>query len=404
MTNIQKSITNVINNGLTRTWWLLILILTMTSFLLIRISGFVGTQVLVPLFGWESGIAAVNEDEVNSIEGQFARWDSGYYLQIAQSGYRPDGTERGFFPLYPMFIRFVSSLSGLSFIWSGLLISIISFILACLILYKWVIIDYQQGIAQYTVLWACIFPMTFFCVAVYPEALFFLFSITSIYFARRGQFLLSGVMIALAGATRPTAFLLAIPFILEFYQQRDYSKPRLVKFGAGMMVAPIGVISYIFFLAMQLGNFDLLKNYSQLLSSEWDSYITWPWVTLYDGFNSAIFGVNINTDWFSRALVWQDLLFALFALSISIWALFRLRASVAVFLLLSTLFYFANHGPFGYAFWSLPRHISSIPPIYLALAILTVNLPRQFRWLPISFSIGLLLILTAWFVSGRWVA
>jgi hypothetical protein len=384
-------------------WWQQVLIIVMVSIIYVQIFGVIGTKVLVPLVGWSGGTQPAGE-KADSFEGRFVRYDSGYYLRIARDGYRVDGTEKAFFPLYPLLTRLVNNILGLSFMWSGSFVSIFCFIVACLFLYQWVVIDYKTEVAIWSTIWVCAFPMAFFFSAVYAEALFFLASVASIYFARRGQFVASGIIIALAGATRPPAFLLAIPYVIEFLLQRNYGKIPLLKFIVGGMIAPLGMLGYLTFLGLQAGSFDLLNIYTSNHSAEWKRITTWPWVTFYNGLRAVLFGTGITPDWFSRALVLQDFVYAVLGLILSIWSLFNLRLSTSSFLLVGMLFFYTNHGPYGYAFWSVPRYVATLFPFYLILALFTLRLPNKYRWLPVMCSIGLLGILSAWFASGRWVA
>jgi len=382
--------------------WQQVLFVVLVSITYIHLSGLLGTTILVPAIGWGSGIQYAGE-KANSIDGRFVRWDSGYYIQIAQEGYSIDGTEKHFFPLYPLLCSSISNVLGLPLLWSGLLVSFTCFAVGCLLLYQWVSIDYKSEIALWTVIWICVFPMSFFFVAFYAEALFLLVSIAGIYLARHGKFIASGLAITLAGATRPMAFLLAIPYIFEFWQKHDFGRAQVLRFILGALIAPLGMLGYLYSLVLQTGGFDILNVYYSHLS-RLEGFTTWPWVTLHDGIRAALFGIDIASDWFSRALVWQDLTYAMLGLVFAVWALFHLRVSAALFLLGGVLFYYTQHGPNGYAFWSIPRYIAVLPPIYLILACLTVKLPNKLRWLLAATSIGLLGILSAWFASGRWVA
>jgi hypothetical protein len=246
------------------------------------------------------------------------------------------------------------------------------------------------------------FPMAFFFVAFYAEPLFLLTSVASMYFVRRGQFVAGGIAIALAGATRPIAFLLSVIYIIEFWQQRNFTRVKWIQFMLGASIAPTGMVAYLLSLAQQSEGGGL-GAYTNVLGG-WKTYTTWPWVTLFDGLNAAIFGKGITHDWFSRLLVWHDLLYAVLGLAVSIWALSRMRLSVSVFLLTSTLFLYTSHGPYGYAFWSVPRRVATMFPFYPALALVADQLPMRCRWLVMSVSMLLLGILSAWFASGRWIA
>ena len=402
---LDKKMKNIKIFILEKPWWIQILSIIVATIIFIEIFGLIGTKILGPTIGWGDEVLKYwDVYKADNWEGRFVRWDAGYYLGIAQNGYRINGDERAFFPLYPLLCRFISKLTSISLLWSGFFISVLSFIASVLVFYRWVLIDYTPQVAFLSVLWICVFPMSFFFVAFYPEALFLLLSILSIYFARRGRFIIGGLAIALAGASRPQAFLLAIPFIMEFLQQRNFSTAQLLKFGTGVLIAPMGMIGYLGFISFQSGSANLFLSYMSIHASDWNRYITWPWLSLFDQLRSIFLGIDINKDWFSRVIVVQDLFYTLLGGVLAIWSISKLRLSSALFLISSMLFYMANHGPYGYAFWSMPRWVASLYPLYLGLALITLKLPVFFRWLFIAISVILLGLLSAWFVTGRWVA
>lgn len=386
--------------SLKQSWWIQVLVIAIAAISYIEIAGFVGISVLPSWIGWSDGIEPVTEAPEH-FPAWFVRYDSGYYLQIAEHGYRPDGPERAFFPLYPVITRFASAVFGISILWSGLFVSILSFVASGLLLYRWARIDYDHRQALLATVVMYIFPMSFFFIAFYAESLLLLMSIASVYLARRGRFVASGCAIALAGFARPTAFLLAIPYILEFVQQRDFTLPRWIRFGAGALIAPAGMLGYLAYIGYQSGEINLLQVYQDITRPVWKGHSAWPWENVISGFHSAIFGVAVAPDWFSRTLVWHDLLFVLVSFAVSIWALPRLRWSAAAFLLIGILYFAIGHGPYGYAFWSDPRRVAALFPLYMALALLVGHLPTHYRWIPLGVSVFLLGLLAAWFASGH---
>jgi Gpi18-like mannosyltransferase len=247
--------------------WLPLLQIVFVSMMLILISAHIGTVVIAPSIGWGHGIEALSQQTTppHAFEGQLARWDSGYYLGIAEIGYRPDGPERAFFPFYPLLCRVISSGLGISILWSGWLVSLPCFLAAPLYLYRLVREDYNAHAAKLGMLVFCFFPVAFYNLAFYPEALYLLCSIACIYYARRGRFLVSGFCIAIAGATRPSAFLLAIPFVLEFVVQRQYSSSRWLSFASGTLLAPLGTFGYFGFLSWQLSGANPIAIYNSNL-------------------------------------------------------------------------------------------------------------------------------------------
>jgi len=390
---------------LPRPWWQQALLIAIAAIVYIYTVGFVfGARVLPSLIGWSNGIPRLTDAAPGDVPALFARWDSGYYLHIAENGYSPNGDERAFFPLYPIVVHAVSAVWGIPLLWSGALVSVLSFISAGLLLYQWVRTDYTHAQALLATLLMYFSPMAFFFVAFYGEPLLLLTGVASLYFARRGQFLMSGIAIALAGASRPTAFLLGLPYVIEFWQQRNFTRRQWLQFALGAAIAPLGTLAYLAFLTQQIHASSLLAASVAVEWDEWKRYTAWPWQVLFDGLNAAIFGAGITGDWFSRLLAWHDLSYAVFALVIGIRNFTRLRLSAAMFLLAGMLFFYTMHGPYGYAFWSIPRYITALFPIYLALALDLGRLPVQYLWLAIGASTLLLGMLASWFVSGRWVA
>jgi hypothetical protein len=71
-----------------------------------------------------------------------ARWDTGWYLGIAAEGYRwqPSRAEVqqniAFFPAYPMLMRYVALFLGRELLWTGVLISWVSFFWALVYMYR----------------------------------------------------------------------------------------------------------------------------------------------------------------------------------------------------------------------------------------------------------------------------
>lgn len=385
-------------------WWQSTLLIILATILYIHGAGLIGTKILVPKIGWDNGGILPADEFADTVEGRFARWDTGYYLMISEFGYRPDGCECAFFPLYPLLIRFVSKALGISSLWGGLLVSVSCFIGSGLFLYKWVLLEGDSKQALWSVVWLCIFPMSFFFVSLYTESLFLLLSIAAIYFSRRGKFISAGLAIAFAGATRPTAFLLAIPYILEFILQNNFHLRRCLRFIIGGLFAPLGLFSYLIYLSHQRSSLNVIDIYFVNQSAEWNRTLTWPWITFYDGIRAAFMGVNIQPDWFSRLLVWQDLVYALFTLSVAIWALSYFRLSISAYLVTNVLFLISNHGPYGYAFYSIPRYIAVLFPLYPIFSLLSLIIPTRYRWLIIVLPIILLGLLSTWFATGRWVA
>ncbi len=389
-----------------RRWtsWHVILACWVIAVSYIFLAGWAGVNLLPAIIGWGPGIPEQLLTTPPDFSNFFIRWDSGYYLTIAQQGYAPLGTERAFLPLYPLLARGLSLVSGLSLELSGLSLSLVAFAAAAVTLYAWVRCDHSPATAQLAVALLCFSPASFYLVAFYPESLFLALSLFSLYCARRGWFLVSGIAIALAGATRPTAFLLGIGYLLEVILQRPHSARTWALAGAGALLAPLGAMAYFAYLGHPDGVPAGLAAYNALLEAEWDTKITWPWILIFNAGAAVVSGANISPDWFSRAYTFHDLLSALGAVSLSLWAVRYLRLSLGLLLLASILYIFVLHGPGGYAFDSAPRRLIILAPLHLAFALWVDHYLPKRRWMVVALSAGWLGGLTAWFTSGRWVS
>jgi Gpi18-like mannosyltransferase len=95
-----------------------------------------------------------------------ARWDSFWYLDIAQNGYVFKGAEKlsniVFFPLYPLLIKVASFLVGGNLIFAGWFLSIIFLFLALLYFSQLVREFHNEVNPQPPLFFLLIFPTAFF--------------------------------------------------------------------------------------------------------------------------------------------------------------------------------------------------------------------------------------------------
>src|SRR5438034_897341 len=123
----------------------------------------------------------------------FVRYDSGWYLTIARSGYDTATALAGgrsniaFFPVYPLLMRYVGRSFGPApsdLYLGGILIAWVSFVLAMIVLYRLASLDLPRERALLAILLAMIFPFAFFYGVVYSESTFLLFTLMAFYFFR----------------------------------------------------------------------------------------------------------------------------------------------------------------------------------------------------------------------------
>ncbi len=154
------------------------------------------------------------------------RFDSGFYLNLASSGYWPASTLHtysnwAFFPLYPLLISPFAHLFGGSataFSLAGLLVSNVAALIAVVYLYKLVEHEFGATTASLSVLFLALFPTAFYLSAIYTESLFLACSVTCIFYARKQRWWLSSACGGLAALTRAQGILLLLPVAWEFWQ------------------------------------------------------------------------------------------------------------------------------------------------------------------------------------------
>jgi Mannosyltransferase (PIG-V) len=132
----------------------------------------------------------------------WARWDSDWYLRIAESGYHWPSSTPAFFPLYPAIVAVAGRLLGDRFLLGGVLVSLAACAALFALLYDLVRGRLGEPIARRTVVYLALFPTSLFLGAVYGESLFLLLAVATFVLAERGRLGWASVLAGLALLTR----------------------------------------------------------------------------------------------------------------------------------------------------------------------------------------------------------
>src|SRR3954470_13931272 len=175
----------------------------------------------------------------NALVAPLARWDSVWYLAIANDGYPADDPRRAaFFPLYPLLLRAAKALVG-SPIVAGVAVSLVCFGVALVLLHRLTALELGPAAADEAVWALALFPAAVFFSAVYSEALYVMLSVGCIYAARTGRWGWAGALGALGAATRSAGVLLVIPLALLWW-----GHSRRARDGAWLALVPLGVAAF----------------------------------------------------------------------------------------------------------------------------------------------------------------
>lgn len=158
-----------------------------------------------------------------------ARWDSAWYLTIAQDGYGDarSHAQAAFYPLYPLLMRAGGWVVGSPLV-AGILVSLACFLGALVLLHRLAALELGEMYARPTVLLVAFFPSALFFSAVYSESLFLLVSVGAFLAARHERWAWAGALGALGALTRNSGVLLLLPLALLFlYGPRPGGAPVL---------------------------------------------------------------------------------------------------------------------------------------------------------------------------------
>jgi Mannosyltransferase (PIG-V) len=283
-----------------------------TSRLVVLFSGVAGVIQL----GVANGAAAYDPGKLmapfgylgNAVVAPLARWDSGWYLMIAKSGYADNLTRMAFFPVYPGLIHIVGFATRSDLI-AGVVISLVAFAVALALLHRLVLLDFDEDVAETTVMLVAFCPVAFFFSAVYTESLFLALSVGAIYAARRERWLAAGLLGGIAAATRNGGVALILPVaVIYFYGPRTTGNARRTRWAGQalsggrrllpryrlradavwMLLIPAGLSAYLAYLGIKYGQ-ALAPFHAE---AAWYRHSTMPWTTVWQAANQAWDGLR----------------------------------------------------------------------------------------------------------------
>ena len=361
--------------------------------------------------------APFHSDFANLIVSPAARFDSSWYLEIARFGYNlPD--KAAFFPLYPGLIALLKPLTGSALV-AGMLISGVCSLAGMYLLYRLTELDFGHRAARVTVWVVACFPVAFCLSAVYTEGLFLLLSVGAVYAARLGRWRTAALCAALAAITRSAGVLLVAPLaVLYLYGPRADRPPdrpaagrapryRLRADAAWLLAAPAGLLAYMGYLAVALG--DPLAAFSA--QSGWERIFA-PFAGIALGAWAAIGGIadlvpaladgslwNTHADPSGRVAMLNLVLFGFLALGawLTVEAARRLPLGYVTYAV-SSLALPLSVPAAGEPLMSLPRFLLVAFPLWIALALWALERRAALRRV-IAGSVALLVLGTTLFAG-----
>jgi len=296
-----------------------------------------------------------------------ARWDSVWYLSIADSGY--DGPAReAFFPLYPLLVRGLAAPAGApaeALLLAAYAISLAALLGALYLLWRLVSLELGRSLASPTLLLLAAFPGSLFFGAPYSESLFLLVSVGAFYAARTGHWVWAGALAGCASATRSAGILLLLPLGILWWQ----SERRSWRDAAWLALAPVGLAAYAVYLEATIGDGLAFLQVQEAWSRHFAGPLGGAWdaaVAAFEGARGLVEGDEQLPRWAAMNVMLFG--FMVFALVACVGVLRRLPFAYGAYVvaaLMLPLSWPVEPQPL----MSLPRFLAVLFPIFMWLAI-----------------------------------
>ena len=295
-----------------------------------------------------------------------ARWDSVWFLSIADSGY--DGAAReAFFPLYPLLVRGLATPAGAgngALLLAAYALSLGALLGALYLLWRLAALELGRALAAPTLLLLAAFPGSLFFGAPYSESLFLLVSVGAFYAARTNHWALAGALAGCASATRSAGAILLLPLAIMWWQGERRSK----RDAAWLALAPAGLAAYALHLELATGDGlaflgvqeAWLREFAGPLGGAWDAI-----VAAWEGGRALLAG-DEPPRWAAMNLMLLGFMF--FGLAASVGVLRRLPFAYGAYVVAALMLPLSF--PVGpQPLMSLPRFLAVLFPIFMWLAI-----------------------------------
>jgi hypothetical protein len=155
----------------------------------------------------------------------WARWDSRFFLEIAEHGY--NHAAAAFPPLYPAALFVVGHAFGGQYVLAGIAVSLASAFGSFLLLHRVAEERLGTGGARRAVAYLAVFPMSLFLQAVYSESLYLLCTLAAFVLAERRRYLPAGIAAGLAILTRSVGIALLPSLVLLAWRERQRGRALL---------------------------------------------------------------------------------------------------------------------------------------------------------------------------------
>jgi hypothetical protein len=326
--------------------------------------------------GWHNAIDATD------------RWDARWFERIAADGYDPTDASAAFFPGYPLTIRALMWTQLIGTLDAALVVSNVAFFGALTVLFALTSAEFSTGMARRTLILLGSFPVSFFFLSPYSEALFLLTSLLAFWWARRRKWGRAGLAGFLAAGTRAVGIFLIPALLVEAWSVERDERRKAV---AASFLPALAPVAYALYWFARTG--DALRPFHA--QDSWFRTLQVPIVSVANAVWLGITGINDahGIYWTADLVLTAAVLVPLALRWKTIPRLYLVYAIVSVVLILS---YPLPARPL----LSAPRFLIVLFPAFWAMADLFVG--RRFVLVTAVFCVGFFLM-AATFVNWGFV-
>jgi hypothetical protein len=336
------------------------------------------------------GIEPVGGGLAGLFLGVWQRFDTLWYLRIAQMGYSPNDGSTVYFPLYPLLTRLLGKILLGNYLVAALIISNVAYIAALYCLYKLTEGRWGASAARRSAKYLAIFPTSFFFLAAYTESLFLALTLAAFLYASKSKWWRAGLLGSLAALTRLQGLVLVAPLLYMYLRERGL-RPRTVRLDIlGPLIVPFGALLFLAYQRLVLRSASLTSVYQGQLHAQF----VWPWENVVATLANilSLQGTFINILNLSLAVIF---------LAMTVISFRKLGAEYGIYMAVSMTVLLLRRTTLQ-PLVSMSRYVLVLFPAFILWGLWGRN-PRVQR-LIIYPSVALLLYLSGQFAMWGWVA
>lgn len=320
--------------------------------------------------------------------GPWQRWDTNWYLQIAQHGYMIGNGTTNYPPLYPFLVGLIGRVLLGQYMLASLLISNLAYIFALVYMYRLSALLFNVETARRAILFLATFPTAFFLLAGYTESLYLALVLAAFYYGEKRRWLLVAGLCTLASITRIQGAILVLPLAYMYMQQRGFNWRKIDRRGWLLILSPASFGLFMLYVYYILGDY----NFSNHLQVVWKIKFALPWESFFGGM-LGFFDVNQ-----SRNLIYNAIDFILLVVFICLtitWVQHKLPLAYLLYSVLSLVVFLTRQGTDGFFWMSMNRYLLTVFPAFMLAGKIS---PRYL----IKFGAGVQAIWATLFIFWMW--